>query len=69
MIEEAYPDEQDYYGRAWFDAPEIDGLVNFTGDDVDYGDIVKVKIEDVIDIDLYGTLNQIISLYEYREED
>ncbi len=63
LVEEAYPDEGDYFGRAWFDAPEIDGLVNFSGGDADYGDLVKVRIDDVIDIDLYGTMKGIVSKY------
>ncbi len=66
VIEEAYPEEGDFYGRAWFDAPEIDGLVRFTGVDVDYGDIVKVNIEDVIDIDLFGSLSSIVHKYEFE---
>lgn len=54
LVEETYPEEDNYVGRAWFDAPDIDGIVNFSGKNINYGDIVKVRIEDVIDIDLYG---------------
>lgn len=67
LIEEAYPEEHDFYGRSWFDAPEIDGIVNFTGAGIDYGDLVKVKLEDVIDIDLYGQLSQIVHKYDFIE--
>jgi len=54
LVEETHPEDNNNIGRAWFDAPDIDGVVNFSGDDVRFGDIVKVHIEDVIDIDLYG---------------
>jgi ribosomal protein S12 methylthiotransferase len=66
LIEEAYPEEGEFYGRAWFDAPEIDGVVNFTGEGVDYGDMVKVNIEDVIDIDLFGKLSGVIRKYDFE---
>jgi len=65
IIDEAYPEEKEFYGRAWFDAPEIDGVVEFSGQGVDYGDIVKVKIEDVIDIDLFGTLSKLVHKYDF----
>lgn len=66
IVDEAYPAENDYYGRAWFDAPEIDGVVNFTGKDIDYGDIVKVHIDDVIDIDLFGSLSKLVHKYDFE---
>ncbi len=65
LIEEAYPGENDYYGRAWFDAPEIDGIVNFTGRSLGYGDLVKVQIDDVIDIDLFGRAVKVIQKYDF----
>jgi ribosomal protein S12 methylthiotransferase len=66
LVEEAYPEEDDFYGRAWFDAPEIDGVVNFTGKDIDFGDIVKVHIDDVIDIDLFGSLSKLVHKYDFE---
>jgi len=67
LIEEAYPEEDDFYGRAYFDVPDIDGFVNFTGKGADYGDFVKVRIDDVIAIDLYGKLTQINQKYDFEE--
>ena len=44
-----------YYGRAYFNAPEIDGKVYFFSvNDVDYGDEINVRILQNTDYDLYG---------------
>jgi len=61
LVEEADTEEQTYIGRAWFDAPEIDGVVNFQGHGCNYGDLVQVQIEDVIDIDLFGSFRKVVS--------
>ena len=46
-----------YFGRASFDAPDIDGKVFFTsGRRLKIGDFVKVKINDTIEYDLLGEL-------------
>jgi ribosomal protein S12 methylthiotransferase len=66
LIEEAYPEDDDYFGRAWFDAPSIDGMINFTGKGLDYGDFVKVRIDDVIDIDLFGRAVKLIKKYDFE---
>lgn len=54
IVEDYDPDADEYYGRAWFDAPDIDGTVTCTGSGIDMGDMVSVKIDDIIDIDLFG---------------
>ncbi len=43
-----------YEGRAWFFAPEIDGVVYVSGEDIKPGDIKEVLIEDTYDYDLAG---------------
>ena len=44
-----------YYGRAYFNAPDIDGKVYFfSGEEVEYGTYVDVEITTVTDYDLYG---------------
>ncbi|MFB3845178.1 MAG: 30S ribosomal protein S12 methylthiotransferase RimO [Candidatus Cloacimonadaceae bacterium] len=61
LVEEGDTEEQTYLGRAWFDAPEIDGVVNFQGQGCNYGDLVQVQIDDVIDIDLFGSFRKVVS--------
>ena len=44
-----------YYGRAYFNAPDIDGKVYFfSSEEVVYGDYIPVKINKVTGYDLYG---------------
>jgi ribosomal protein S12 methylthiotransferase len=44
-----------YYGRAYFSAPDIDGKVYFfSGEEVNYGEKLQVKITESKDYDLYG---------------
>ena len=44
-----------YYGRAYFNAPDIDGKVYFfSANEVKFGSKIKVKITDTKDYDLYG---------------
>lgn len=48
-------DELIYFGRAYFNAPEIDGKVKFfSGEEVEYGKDYDVKITGVFGYDLYG---------------
>jgi ribosomal protein S12 methylthiotransferase len=54
LVEEAEENEQTV-GRAWFDAPDIDGLVFINACGLQPGQIIKVEIDDVIDIDLFGS--------------
>jgi ribosomal protein S12 methylthiotransferase len=55
LIEERSDDEDDVFiGRAWFQAPEIDGVTIVRGDGIHVGEIRPVKITDVIDADLFG---------------
>lgn len=49
-------DEEGAIGRSMADAPEIDGAVYLNGEaDVKVGDIVKVKIENADEYDLWGS--------------
>ena len=44
-----------YYGRAYFNAPDIDGKVFFfSAEEVEYGKYYQVKIGKATDYDLYG---------------
>lgn len=44
-----------YYGRAYFNAPDIDGKVYFfSGDEVEYGQEYDIKIKEKIGYDLFG---------------
>ncbi|AZI88299.1 ribosomal protein S12 methylthiotransferase RimO [Enterobacter cloacae S611] len=54
MIDEV--DEEGAIGRSMADAPEIDGAVYLNGDtNVKPGDIVRVKVENADEYDLWGT--------------
>ncbi|MNE87043.1 Ribosomal protein S12 methylthiotransferase RimO [compost metagenome] len=49
-------DEEGAIGRSMADAPEIDGAVYLNGEaNVKVGDIVKVKIENADEYDLWGS--------------
>ena len=51
-------DEQSFYGRAYFSAPDIDGRVYFSSNElINQGEIYKVKILKTNDYDLYGVVN------------
>jgi ribosomal protein S12 methylthiotransferase len=43
-----------YFGRSYMYAPEIDGMIYFTGKDLEMSDFVNVRITDVIDNNLIG---------------
>lgn len=58
IIEDVNHHENTSIGRAWFDAPEIDGVVQISGSNARIGEIVKVTIDDALDIDLFGTLTK-----------
>ena len=47
-----------YFGRNYMYAPEIDGMVYFTGKGLQIGQFVKVKITDSVDNNLIGELVQ-----------
>lgn len=56
MIEE-FAEENLYVGRSFMDAPEIDGVVYVnSSEDLEIGDIVKVKITEYLEYDLLGEL-------------
>ena len=47
-----------YEGRAYFNAPDIDGKVIFTGvGDFGAGDTVRVRVTGDKDYDLFGEIN------------
>jgi ribosomal protein S12 methylthiotransferase len=56
LIEDRASEDEDdvYVGRAWFQAPEIDGFTFVQGKDLQLGTIYKVLITDTIDVDLFG---------------
>ena len=48
-----------YVGRAYFQAPDVDGRIYFTSDcELSEGEFVKVYIEKSSDYDLYGYITQ-----------
>ena len=48
-------DNQSFYGRAYFNAPDIDGRVYFSSDDdINQGEFYNVLIEETDEYDLYG---------------
>ncbi|MBE6827767.1 MAG: 30S ribosomal protein S12 methylthiotransferase RimO [Ruminococcaceae bacterium] len=52
---DAYTDT--YYGRTWRDAPEIDGVINFTCPfEINEGDFVDVEVMGVNEYDLIGEI-------------
>jgi ribosomal protein S12 methylthiotransferase len=54
------PISEAYYGRSEADAPEIDGKIYFSGKKgIMPGSFIDVKIEEVIEYDLYGTAESI----------
>lgn len=60
LVEETVDSKKGVYlGRSVYDAPEIDGTVEFTSDrSLNAGDIVKVKINRALEYDLMGELSQ-----------
>ncbi len=58
IVDEHSQEGKKINARAWFDAPEVDGNVELVYEKatVNYGDILSVKIDDVIGSDLYGKI-------------
>lgn len=57
LIEDSDPDDKNLFvGRAWFQAMDIDGRTFVNGRKLRSGSIVKVEINDVIDLDLFGNV-------------
>lgn len=48
--------ETGYLGRAWFQAPDIDGVVFISGGEAVPGTFIQVEVEDVIDVDLFARI-------------
>ena len=56
LVEDFDPVSEAHFGRTVADAPEIDGKIYFTAPRrIAPGCIIDVKIEEVVDYDLYGT--------------
>jgi len=57
-----FPDESTpegmFVGRSQYQAPDVDGVIYFTGDDVVPGNLYKVRI---IDQDLYDLIGEVVS--------
>lgn len=53
LIDERLEDGR-YFGRTEFDAPEVDGGVYVSGENLNVGDFYKVKITDTLEYDLIG---------------
>ena len=50
-------DKQSFFGRAYFNAPDIDGRVYFNSDDdINQGDKYSVLIEETDEYDMYGSV-------------
>ncbi|MFZ5966529.1 MAG: 30S ribosomal protein S12 methylthiotransferase RimO [Bacillota bacterium] len=57
LVEEKVEQANTYLGRSQYDAPEIDGLVYInTLNELNIGDIVKVRIVDALEYDLIGEM-------------
>ncbi|MBE5737486.1 MAG: 30S ribosomal protein S12 methylthiotransferase RimO [Clostridiales bacterium] len=56
VVAEGFDDEQlVYYGRAYFNAPDVDGKIYFfSSEDVEYGNFYDIKIIKATGYDLYG---------------
>lgn len=54
LIEEEVKEEDLFLGRCYIDAPEVDGLVVVKGENLKEGDVVKVKIQTLSNVDLIG---------------
>lgn len=54
LIEEEVKEEDVFLGRCYIDAPDVDGLVVVRGENLKEGDVVKVLIQSVSNVDLIG---------------
>jgi ribosomal protein S12 methylthiotransferase len=45
-----------WYGRSWADSPDVDGKVFFSGGKIKAGEFYKVKITDILEGDLVGSV-------------
>lgn len=59
VLVEGYDSNQDvYFGRSYKDSVDIDGYVIFPSErEIEFGDMVKVRITEALDYDLIGVLN------------
>ncbi|MCC7431839.1 30S ribosomal protein S12 methylthiotransferase RimO [bacterium] len=58
LIDSFDAQSQNYVGRTFRDAPEIDNEVFFTGKNLKVGEFYEVKINDATEFDLYGEVVQ-----------
>lgn len=57
-----------YFGRGEMDAPDIDGKVFFSAEEpLEFGDEVRVKIEEALDYDLIGALKEKVHTADQQE--
>ena len=57
VCEDYDPVAEIHFGRSAADAPEIDGKVYFRSEErIAPGSLIKVKVRDVVDYDLYGNI-------------
>lgn len=56
LVEEKIEGEDLSLGRIYSQAPDVDGLVVINGKDIKAGEVVKVKISSIHDVDLEGDL-------------
>jgi len=56
VLVEEKPEERLFVGRTAFQAPEVDGLTYVQADDLRLGCFARVRISDVLDYDLVGTV-------------
>ena len=54
LYEDVDYDKNLFMGRALFQAPDVDGRVYFKADEVDVGNVYRVRIDRSDDYDLYG---------------
>ena len=54
LVEEADPEAGEVWGRSYRDAPEVDGMVCVEGTNIKPGGIVRAKIHDCSENDLFG---------------
>jgi len=62
-LDEEEDDERVYVGRTHMDAPDVDGMIFFTGGSREYisGELVRVKVTNAIEYDLVGKAVKVLN--------
>lgn len=62
-LDEKEDDERVYVGRTHMDAPDVDGMIFFTGGSREYisGELVRVKVTNAIEYDLVGKAVKVLN--------